>query len=94
MGGKVVDNETSVCAAERALTHDAMNEIPPVPRSTPEAGMTLEQLDAKIRELTEDLDNAARSNQGKRELETVLAEIVNERARYMMERQRRLVQKL
>lgn len=63
-----------------------MHEVPPVPSEHPEENMTLEQLDAKIRELTEDLDNAAKSNQGKRELETVLAEITNERARYMIRR--------
>lgn len=70
-----------------------MHEIPPSPGENPEENMTLEQLEAKIQELTEDLDNAAKSNQGKWELETVLAKITNERARYIMERQKRLFQK-
>lgn len=59
-----------------------MPEQPPImpPAPQPERNleeMTLEELAEKIRELTEDLNNAARANQGSRELEGVLAEIMN-----------------
>ncbi len=53
--------------------------------------MSLEDLEERIGELTVDLDNAAKANQGTRELQVVLAEIINERAKYEMERQKRLI---
>lgn len=72
-----------------------MHEKPPMMPSTPKPeklpeDMTLQELEDKIGELTVDLDNAAKANQGSRELQTILAEIINERAKYEMERQKRL----
>lgn len=72
-----------------------MPEQPPMLPPTPDQpkapeDMTTRELEAKVAELTVDLDNAARANRGSRELETILAEIINERAKYEMERQKRL----
>ena len=73
-----------------------MHEKPPMmpsaskPEKLPE-DMTLQEIEEKIGELTVDLDNVARANQGSRELQTILAEIINERAKYEMERQKRLL---
>lgn len=73
-----------------------MVEKPPMMPSEPKPerrleDMTLIELEEKIRELTVDLDNAAKSNRG-RELEGILTEMINERARYMM-RKYELLQK-
>ncbi len=68
-----------------------MPEQPPMmPNTPPEKkleDMTMQEIEEKIGELTVDLDNVARSNQGTRELEGILAQIINERAKYEMRRQ-------
>lgn len=72
-----------------------MPEMPPMmpPAPKPEKNpkeMSMKELEEKIDELTVDLDNAAKANQGSRELQTILAEIINDRAKYEMERQKRI----
>jgi hypothetical protein len=73
------------------FTSKPMPERPPMmPNTPPEKeleDMTLQEIEGKIGELTVDLDNAAKSNQGTRELEGILAQIINERAKYEMRRQ-------
>lgn len=67
----------------------SMMPLAPKPEKGPEE-MSIEELEEKIDELTVDLDNAAKANQGSRELQTILAEIINDRAKYEMERQKRI----